>query len=113
MGKPIEWWVRVSSSHQEQHQHINPLEAQVEILKKENEDLKSEIQTTKQFMKEKKIMNSYDKYIKKHNPEQRSSSNSTLGLFVRRLSINIHKYHHKIPKNLPHSSSYPCIDKLV
>ena len=127
MGKPIEWWASVSSSHQQQHQVEQniPLDAQVEILKKENEDLKSELQITKQFMKAKKVMKSYEKYTKKHKPDHRPvlqqqshlvrSSDSRS--FVRHLSMNIHKYHRKcieqIPKKLPHSSSYPYIDKLV
>ena len=99
MGKPIEWWVSVSSSHQEQHQQINPLEAQVEILKKENEDLKSEIQTTKQFMKAKNVTKSYEKYTIRHKPEQRpglqqqsqsvkSSDSITVRSFVRRLYLS-------------------------
>ena len=79
MGKPIEWWVSVSSSHQEQHQQNDiSLKAQVEILKKENEHLKSEQQVAEQFMKEKNILKSYEKYIRKHNPEQRSSFNNIL-----------------------------------
>lgn len=128
MGKPIAWWVSESSSHQQQQQQNIPLlEAQIEKLKKENEDLKSVLQITKQFIKAKKVTKSYEKYTKKHKPEHgpvqqqsqpvKSSDSITAGSFVRRLSINIHKYHRKcmeqIPKKLPHSSSYPCIDKLV
>ena len=61
MGKPIAWWASVSSSHQQQHQVEQniPLDAQVEILKKESEDLKSELQITKQLMKKVTVMKSY------------------------------------------------------
>ena len=131
MGKPIEWWVSVSSEQpvQQQQQTNIPLEAQVEIQKKKISDLESELQIIKKFMKAKKITKSYEKYTKKHKPVEhrpalrqqsqpvRCSPSITGGSFVRRLSMNIHKYQRQciqpIPKKLPHSSSYPCIHKLV
>ena len=116
---------------QQQQQKSIPSEPQgeVEILKKKNEELVAELQIAKQFIKAKKATKSYEKYTKKHKPVEhrpalqqqsqsmRCSASIAGGSFVRRLSFNIHKYHHQcihqIPKKLPPSSSYPCIQKLV
>ena len=128
IGKPIEWWVNVSSEKQteEQLKKIATLqETQAKISQ-----LESELKLTKQFMTEKKVMKAYRKFIKKHKPVEsrggkqltqsekcRASHGSTRSHFVRRLSLSIRKYHsqciHQTPKMLPRSASYPFMDKLV
>ena len=127
IGKPIKWWVNVSSEKQtEEHlQKITLLQTQAKISQ-----LESELKLTKQFMTEKKVMKAYRKFTERRKPveprggkqqtqPQRCSAvhGNSRGHFVRRLSLSIHKYHHQCihqtPKMLPRSSSYPFIDKLV
>ena len=127
MGKPIEWWVNVSSEQQTEQQvkKTTLMEAQIRISQ-----LESELQLTKQFMTEKKVTRAYRKFSEKCKPvehrqrKQQTQSErcsaahgKTKSHFVRHLSLSIRKYHRQCirqtPKTLPRSLSYPFIDKLV
>ena len=130
MGKPIKWWVDVSSEQQagqaeQQLKETTSLETQTtKILQ-----LESELLCAKEFITAKKAVKAYRKFSEKRKPEQgrenqqrqpercSTTHGSSRGHFLRCLSFNNRKHHrqsvHQAQKTLLRSGSFPLIDKLV